>query len=80
MVKTYKWYNPDTGEEVLSDSNNIQYSYDEGNDESILFLGDTNVAISNISGEVDTGSAKEIGKELGWKVKVNTLPLKEKVT
>lgn len=70
-MKKYKWYNPETGEEALSDHNSVEIQYNESKDESILYIGGTNISFCTVAGEVDYGLAKEISKENGWKVKDN---------
>jgi len=65
----FKWYNPEINHEVESDSNVVRVAYDEVNDYSVLFLGDTGTSIVSLSGDISDAVAKKISKELGWKVK-----------
>ena len=78
MIKTYKWYHSEGGEEFQTDSNSIETAYDKAKDETTLYLGESSVVIGVIKGKVVKNAAKVAGKKLGWKVKVNTLPLKKK--
>ena len=69
MEPIWIWENKYTKEIVKADISFATISYDEHNDETMVFIGETNVVAATISGEIDENTADEILKENGWVVK-----------
>jgi hypothetical protein len=69
MEPVFVWRNVSTGEVIKSDIPYATVSYNEHDDETMVFIGETNVAAAAISGKIDEKMADEIIKESGWTVK-----------
>jgi hypothetical protein len=66
MEPVFVWRNTNTGEVVKADTPHATVTYDEVSDNTIVFIGETNVAAATISGEIDEKLADKMIKESGW--------------
>ena len=64
----FLWTNGDTGEEFENQLCTASVWFDEHKDETIIYLGDSDVILFSLSGKINPEDADIMVEEAGWSI------------